>query len=70
MDYPAGLKRSTSTWEKSVKKAKSFRISKEEDEKVIMVMDIDPAAARDKTLNPYNDVLNDRRPNIYRPLSP
>ena len=28
MDYPAGFKRSTITWEESVKKAKSYRISK------------------------------------------
>jgi predicted amidohydrolase len=29
------------------------------------VVEIDPAAARDKRLNPYNDRLRDRRPELY-----
>ncbi len=40
-----------------------------EDEEVIMVMDIDPAAARDKSLNQFNDILRNRKPQFYGPLS-
>lgn len=35
-------------------------------EEAILVADIDPAQARDKQLNPYNNVLGDRRPAQYR----
>jgi len=38
------------------------------DEEALMIMDIDPGTARDKTLNPYNDLLRDRRPDQYGPL--
>lgn len=31
----------------------------------VQVVEIDPAAARDKSLNPYNDRLADRRPELY-----
>lgn len=37
-----------------------------EDEEVLTIMDIDPAMARDKALNPYNNILRDRRPEMYR----
>ncbi len=36
------------------------------DEEVLTVIDIDPAMARDKALNPYNNILRDRRPEMYR----
>jgi predicted amidohydrolase len=34
----------------------------------LMIVDIDPQSARNKSLNPYNDLLNDRRPDHYGPL--
>ena len=34
-------------------------------EEALMVVDIDPAMARDKALNPYNDLFQDRRPGHY-----
>ena len=34
----------------------------------LMIVEFDPYIARNKTLNPYNDLLNDRRPNQYGPL--
>ena len=37
-----------------------------EDEEALMVLDIDPLSARDKGLNPYNSILQDRRPEQYR----
>jgi predicted amidohydrolase len=33
----------------------------------VMVVDIDPAQARDKTLNRYNDLIRDRRSSLYEP---
>jgi predicted amidohydrolase len=36
------------------------------DEEALMIVDIDPAAASDKKLNPFNDILADRRPEKYR----
>ncbi len=38
------------------------------DEEALMVRDIKPEQARDKTINPLNDVFKDRRPEHYRPL--
>jgi len=38
--------------------------SKEE----IIIADIDPSAARDKSLNTYNDIFKDRRPDKYNSL--
>jgi predicted amidohydrolase len=35
----------------------------------LVVVDIDPAAARDKHLTPHNDLLGDRRPEFYRELT-
>lgn len=35
------------------------------DQEEITVLEIDPAEARDKTLNRYNDLLRDRRPGLY-----
>jgi len=32
----------------------------------LTVVEIDPAEARDKRLNPYNDLLRDRRPGLYQ----
>jgi predicted amidohydrolase len=40
-----------------------------EDEDALMVTEIDPKAARDKKLNPFNDMFSDRRPEMYRVLS-
>jgi predicted amidohydrolase len=37
-----------------------------EDEEALMIVDIDPAVASDKKLNPFNDILADRRPEKYR----
>jgi len=34
-------------------------------EAAVLTADIDPSAARNKTLNPYNDALADRRPEFY-----
>jgi hypothetical protein len=31
------------------------------------VVEIDPAEAADKVLNPYNDLLKDRRVELYNP---
>jgi predicted amidohydrolase len=36
------------------------------DEEALKVVVIDPADARRKTINPYNDLLRDRRPSLYR----
>lgn len=36
------------------------------DEADLTVLDIDPSAARDKQLNRYNDLLRDRRTDLYR----
>lgn len=35
------------------------------DQEELRIVDIDPAEARQKTLNPYNDLLRDRRPHLY-----
>jgi predicted amidohydrolase len=35
----------------------------------LMVTEINPKAARDKKLNPFNDMFKDRRPEMYRMLS-
>lgn len=37
-----------------------------ETEDALMIVDIDPSAASDKKLNPYNDILADRRPDKYQ----
>ena len=37
-----------------------------EEEDALMIVDIDPALASDKKLNPFNDILGDRRPEKYR----
>lgn len=34
----------------------------------IIIADIDPSAARNKSLNIYNDIFNDRRPDMYGAL--
>ncbi len=36
-----------------------------ETESELVLLDIDPMQARDKNLNPYNDLLRDRRPQYY-----
>lgn len=36
------------------------------DRERLAVVAIDPKEARDKSLNPYNDVLRDRRPSLYQ----
>ncbi len=36
------------------------------DREELALVDIDPADARNKSLTPYNDLLRDRRPNLYR----
>lgn len=36
------------------------------DREELAMVDIDPADARNKTLTPYNDLLRDRRPDLYR----
>ncbi|HEW81790.1 MAG TPA: acyltransferase, partial [Nitrospirae bacterium] len=36
-----------------------------EDEEALMIVDIDPKTASDKSLNPFNDILKDRREDIY-----
>jgi predicted amidohydrolase len=38
------------------------------DEEALMIADIDPVMARDKALNPYNDLFQDRRPGHYGEL--
>lgn len=38
------------------------------DEEALLVADIDPKTAKNKALNPLNDIIKDRRPNIYKPL--
>lgn len=38
-------------------------------EESLTVADIDPLKARNKSLNPYNDLFNDRRPEMYGYLS-
>ena len=37
-----------------------------EDREDLAVVDIDPKEARDKSLNPYNDLLRDRRTALYQ----
>jgi predicted amidohydrolase len=37
-----------------------------EDEEALMIVDIDPSLASDKKLNPFNDILKDRRPDKYQ----
>jgi len=36
-----------------------------ENEEALMVAEIDPQAARDKSLNPMNNIFDDRRPEMY-----
>lgn len=36
-----------------------------EEGEAILVCDIDPTLARDKKINPYNDVFKERRPSLY-----
>jgi predicted amidohydrolase len=36
-----------------------------DDREALLILDIDPEEARDKSLNPYNDLLKDRRPDLY-----
>jgi len=38
------------------------------DEEVLLVAEIDPKTAKNKALNPLNDIIKDRRPDIYKPL--
>lgn len=38
------------------------------DKEEMIMADIDPGEARDKTLNPYNDIFKDRMPGKYRAL--
>lgn len=40
-----------------------------EDEDALMIAEIDPKTARDKKLNPFNDMFKDRKPEMYRVLS-
>jgi len=40
-----------------------------EDKEALMVAEIDPKDARDKTLNPFNNMFADRRPEMYLALS-
>ena len=35
------------------------------DKEELMIVDIDIKEARDKSINPYNDLLQDRRPHLY-----
>jgi predicted amidohydrolase len=35
------------------------------DQEEVTVLEIDPTEARNKALNPYNDLLRDRRPSLY-----
>lgn len=39
-----------------------------ENEEALMIAEIDLNAAKDKELNPYNNILKDRRPESYGPL--
>ena len=41
-----------------------------QDAPAVVSAEIDPRAARDKTLNPYNDTLESRRPNVYADSAP
>ena len=38
-----------------------------EDEEAMIVTDIDPASAKNKALNSFNNIFKDRRPEMYRP---
>lgn len=38
------------------------------DEEILLTADIKPVRARDKRLNPYNDILRDRFPGRYMPM--
>jgi predicted amidohydrolase len=40
-----------------------------DDREDLTIVDIEPAEARDKALNPYNDLLRDRRQDLYKLLS-
>lgn len=42
----------------------THRASRDREE--LTIIDIDPAEARDKALNRYNDLLGDRRPSLYK----
>jgi hypothetical protein len=35
------------------------------DEETLMQAEIDPGFANDKNINPYNDIINDRREDMY-----
>jgi predicted amidohydrolase len=41
----------------------------ESNEDTVLVADIDPAKTRDKSFNPINNVLTDRQPHHYKPLT-
>ena len=42
-----------------------FRAPKEED--AVLTVAVDPLLTRDKSFTAYNNLLTDRRPNMYRP---
>ena len=39
-----------------------------EDKEALMIADIDPILAKDKSLNPFNNIFKDRRPEQYGPF--
>ncbi len=43
-----------------------YLVSLPESEEAAVCLAVDPALARDKALNPYNDIIADRRPELYR----
>lgn len=43
--------------------------SAEADEEIVAVAAVDMAQARNKTLNPFNDLFSDRRPSFYRVIA-
>ena len=42
-----------------------FLLKAGREETLLGVVDIEPAQARDRQITPYNDLLNDRRPEAY-----
>lgn len=36
------------------------------EDEILLLADIDPATARDKLITPHNDIIDDRRPELYR----
>jgi predicted amidohydrolase len=47
----------------------SVLVRADENEEILLITEIDPKKARNKSLNPLNNLFTDRRPEMYRNLT-